>query len=520
MRGPGVGAGATPKGPWRARASRDRGAPRATHRTARCVKLAGVIALAPAALSCVLAATAPVPLRLQALTATSGAGAESLLDGDRRTGWRPEGDPEDEGVLFRFEAPTALDGIEVATCGGEVSLQAFVNGRAGDAFAGGAVPALFRFAAPGQGARVQSVFLKLLPGERAACLAEVRFVRNGAPVPVAAPRRVSGRVEPTSTLSPAAAYHASYLFDARLDFGWVEGAEGAGEGQAVTIALDAPLEVTALELWNGYQRSPVHFQKNARARKVTISVDGGPAIPFELKDVSGAQKLALPAPVKARRIRLGVESAYPGTKYADLVLSELRLWDASGPVGVAVADRAALRAALLAQVDGALAAALGRHLSNGCADPAGSTMRSLKLRADQTFAIYEETCDQMGEACTSEVFDGTWVPIARSGAWTELELFGRRHRVDHAWDPYADAGPRVKETDTIAGGRVRIAALRDLSPREQDELRQAGAVGGVPVAACIDLGADPSRDAVIVRGPPLTDAFFLPVAAAGARKAE
>src|SRR6266511_3415500 len=362
-------------------------------------------------LSAALAAAPAVsaaPIRLQALTATSGAAAEALLDGRVESGWRPEGDPADEGVLFRFEEPTRVDGVEIAPCGGaRTPVEVYVNGR-----------------------------------------------RDPQP------------------LSPAAAYHPSYLFDARLDFGWVEGSKGNGEGEAVTVELDEPLEIAAMEVWNGYQRSPVHFQKNARARKVTLSLDDGPPMPFELRDAEGAQKLALATPIRARKVRLAIVSVFPGSKYPDLVVSELRFWDAAGPVGVAVKDRAELAAALARSVKGtAVGALLGRRLSNACSyEP--DQPRTMKLRPDHTFVIYEQGCFPEG-GCAREVFDGTWVPTTPRG--DEIELFGRRHRTDESWDPYADGNPRqVKETDRIAGGRVSIRRLRDVPEAAQEGLMDTG----------------------------------------------
>src|SRR6218665_3546216 len=69
------------------------------------------------------ASLAAEPITLQALTSTSGRGAELLLDGDPATEWSPEGDAEDEGVLLRFENPLEIDGVSLRACAGAPTVQ-------------------------------------------------------------------------------------------------------------------------------------------------------------------------------------------------------------------------------------------------------------------------------------------------------------------------------------------------------------------------------------------------------------
>ena len=76
----------------------------------------------PAVLGLGTAALAAEPTALQALSATSGEGVEKVLDGDPATGWRPQGDAEEEGVLLRFEQPLALDAVTLRACTGSPDL--------------------------------------------------------------------------------------------------------------------------------------------------------------------------------------------------------------------------------------------------------------------------------------------------------------------------------------------------------------------------------------------------------------
>ncbi|HZH79200.1 MAG TPA: hypothetical protein VEY88_24450, partial [Archangium sp.] len=226
------------------------------------------------------AAFAADPLALQTLTPTTGSGAERLLDGDPATGWSPEGDPVEEGVLLRFEKPVKLDGVAPRTCKGapELKVALYLNGA--ETLNEETLGADAREQVLSFGKReLRSLFIRVRSaGSGKACLSEVQLLQGGKPVAAKAPRTVVGRIEASSVLKPADAYHPGYLFDGRLDFGWVEGAKSTGAGEFLTLTLEAPVELTALELWNGYQRSEDHFQKNVRAKKVAVSVDGGAAV--------------------------------------------------------------------------------------------------------------------------------------------------------------------------------------------------------------------------------------------------
>jgi hypothetical protein len=258
-----------------------------------------------------LALTAAVALAdvyLQSLVPTSGSSVEAVLDGKPDTAWRPEGEGVGEGILFRFETGVEVKAVEVTTCAGESSkLSAIFDGRRNSAQLS---PDKSGKAKVQPSLPFRAMFLKVDEGK--GCIAEVSFV--GGPGRVRAPRTVHGKVTVSSVLTPADAYHPGYLFDGRTDFGWVEGSKGTGEGEWLTLTLDAPATVSALEIWNGYQRSSDHFQKNCRPSKVTLSVDGAEGLPLELKDVEGPQKLVLPKPVKGTAFKLTIDAVVKGSK--------------------------------------------------------------------------------------------------------------------------------------------------------------------------------------------------------------
>jgi len=366
---------------------------------------------------------------------------------------------------------------------------------------------------PGGEYGLRSVFLRIAEQNDTrdrSCIGKVAFLRGEIPLAVRPPRSVPGRVTASSTLAPADAYHPSYLFDGRLDFGWVEGAKGLGEGESIEVHLDRPAEVSALELWNGYQRSEDHFHKNARARKVSVEADGKRVAVFPLRDAMGAQKLVLPAPLKISRLKLVIVEATAGTKYPDLVISELRFWDSSGPFTVATKDAAEREAALKSEIaTSPLTKLVDRRLSALCG-PSGSregANRTLKLRTNHTFVGYDEQV--VGGRRRKEVSDGVWVPTRPAAPWAEVELYGRRHRVETSWRAYEEMANR--ETDRIVGGRIELARLEDLGAGGFAALIAEWKKGPARLqVACVTNAAAQfpdlvQRGGIVVRGPAFTD---------------
>jgi len=464
-------------------------------------------------------AAGPAPIFLQALTPTSGANPSAVLDGDAKTGWVPVGDPRDEGLLFRFETPIRMNAIAVAPCAnvvGSIRLEISADGNEVATIVArnhGKEEPLDHAPLPGGEHGLRSVFLRIAepdPSRTRPCISEVAFLMGETRLALRPPRSVPGRVTASSTLAPVDAYHPSYLFDGRLDFGWVEGAKGLGEGEWVGVHLDRPAEMSALEIWNGYQRSEDHFRKNARARKVSLEADGKRVAVFPLKDAMGSQKLALPAPVQASDLKLVVEEATAGTRYPDLVISELRFWDSSGPFTVATQDAPEREAALKAEIGtGPLAKLVDRRLSAVCGAGRSSedASRTLKLRTNHTFVGYDERA--VGGGRRKDVSDGVWVPTRAAGPWAEIELYGRRHRVETSWRAYEEAAAR--ETDRIIGGRVELARLEDLGAAGFAALIAEWKKGPARLqAACVTDAAArfdelARRGGLVVRGPAFTD---------------
>jgi hypothetical protein len=155
-------------------------------------------------------------------------------------------------------------------------------------------------------------------------------------------------------------YGPPNLVDGDVRTAWAEGAAGAGVGEIVVV----PIPAGKLEIRAGYGKSPELYQQNARPRRIEVLVLGqglenfGAQYTFffgipvlgrheiELADVDGWQPLPLPptgrpptgwapgagphaekpAPElqKPTYLAIRILSVYPGTKYHDTCISEVR----------------------------------------------------------------------------------------------------------------------------------------------------------------------------------------------------
>ena len=160
-------------------------------------------------------------------------------------------------------------------------------------------------------------------------------------------------------------------------------------------------------------------------------MDGGAPIPLKVKDVQGSQLIKLPKPVKGRTLVLKVDKAIAGKKYADLVLSELRLVDAQGPVTVRTPDVEERRKAFQTSLaDTSLARIVDRSWHKRCEDKA-YVIRTLKVRSDHTFTLTNVVGETGGSRPEYDLFlDGSWAVKKEDEPWSTLELVGRQHRVD------------------------------------------------------------------------------------------
>jgi len=120
-------------------------------------------------------------------------------------------------------------------------------------------------------------------------------------------------------------YGPANMFDGRLDTAWVEGVDGVGLGEQLTIAFDEERLVSGISLLNGYHKSNDLFAKNGRITEIYLDTSDGQQLDAQIADDAGEQVLSFDRPVRLKWISIQIANAVAGTKYTDTAISEMRV---------------------------------------------------------------------------------------------------------------------------------------------------------------------------------------------------
>jgi hypothetical protein len=266
---------------------------------------------------------------------SAGAGEAAL---DRLS----DADPETNSVFTRTLVPLLVQGglslpelaretrrrvHDLAASAGHSQTPAYYDEVLGDfSFGPGSGPAAV---APSPKTQGVPSFPPGQPGEKLARLPDA--VPPEAPRPRAPRENCSRSGNATfcvsSALPPAHGnnYGARNLLDGNDNTAWVEGSGGQGAGDFVVIEFDAPRSVRGVIVQNGYAKNADIFGKNSRVKDVEVNFSNGDSMQATLTDQTGEQRINLNRPVKAKWVQLIIRSVYPGWKYSDTAVNELRV---------------------------------------------------------------------------------------------------------------------------------------------------------------------------------------------------
>jgi hypothetical protein len=130
----------------------------------------------------------------------------------------------------------------------------------------------------------------------------------------------------SSVLSPQKGnyYGPRNVFDGNSNTAWVEGAGGQGIGEFVVLEFDVPRTVREITIRNGYAKNSDIYGKNGRVRDVELRFSNGDSMDATLSDVLGAQSVSLNRPERTKWVQIIIRSVYPGWKYSDTAINEIR----------------------------------------------------------------------------------------------------------------------------------------------------------------------------------------------------
>ncbi|MCB1314972.1 MAG: hypothetical protein KDK27_03415 [Leptospiraceae bacterium] len=394
------------------------------------------------------------------------------------------------GVL---EPGVELTGIQVECSGPVQTYQMFINGNRFGDLSCGEYTALNN--------RVVSLYLG---GEHTYSadpmqlrISDIQFYVAGESepqrAPVLYPEPIEATLTASSTTEPSAAYDVAFLFDGRREFGWVEGAEGDGIGETVQIDLNRSLEISGLEIMNGYQRSAEHFRKNGTVRSLQIGA-GERTIDVPLEDKMGTQRVFFDESLNTDSLTLRIETARSGSQWKDTAISELVLLGPGGKrYGIHSERNAHQAVALLEKIrNTSLASLVGNRMTtdNTC----DGEQYSMVLRANGSFVIWKEVARADREA--SYVMDGNWLPLKLAADVSEIKIFGRLHAIEslssvtEMQSPYGPGAnsAQTTETDTIFSDVLRI------------QTEDAAAENGAAAQSCFDLIDAPEDYIISIEG--------------------
>lgn len=393
------------------------------------------------------------PLYLRGVSATSNNyDVVYIFDGKNNSSWKSKmGTASDEGIMLHFQNKIFIKKIEIE--GVQGSGMATVNevilygddvpsgkGKMGESInLGDTYSSLFiRFGKTDNTTEVKvqddaknGVVRKFSKSHSIGVQNIKMWDEDGKEYRLIPPRKVDGRIVTTSTLQSASKYSSTNLFDNKKESAWVEGADGNGINEQLTFEVFQAVDIDAVQIWNGYQRSPSVYKSNARLKGFSLGEVGGKAYEYTLRDDDAGQKIDLRVPLKSN-FELKIKSAYDGSKYQDLGISEILLFEKGKPLQIVLKGNLLEHPIDLKTKGTNLAPLLDTRIANEMDyEPSGFYAdRSIILRSDGTFSMYMmEKLYPETEDGDSEIFEsmtnGTWEIQSANASKSIIKLTGK-----------------------------------------------------------------------------------------------
>lgn len=128
-------------------------------------------------------------------------------------------------------------------------------------------------------------------------------------------------------------YHPNYVLDDDPKTAWIEGVDGDGVGESLTVKLSALKSARALKLVivDGYQKSRGLFAANSTPTRLELTVLGPTGAPSATKELTLAAKLGpqtfeVPLTAGLASVTLKVLAVKPGTRYRDTCISDVQFF--------------------------------------------------------------------------------------------------------------------------------------------------------------------------------------------------
>ena len=203
---------------------------------------------------------------------------------------------------------------------------------------------------------------------------------------------------------------------------------------------NAPQNISKIKIWNGFQRSTEHFQKNARVKQFEFGTPGNMSS-YSLADDMKPQVIALKQALSGKEFVLKITDIYKGASYTDLVISELMFYTDYGWSIINSGGVEQRKQTLVNKIKGSVLDGIVDHwfydemLNYGNWD--NISMTSIILRSNQSFVIWTDshTTSKNTEA-VSNVYDGNWELVSATKDMAKIKIFGKRRFVSQGYGTY------------------------------------------------------------------------------------
>ncbi|WP_338793315.1 hypothetical protein [Bernardetia sp. MNP-M8] len=235
---------------------------------------------------------------------------------------------------------------------------------------------------------------------------------------------VNGKITASSTLEPTFAYNTTHLFDARTDIAWAEGDVNSRVGSTLNFNFDTPQKISSIRIWNGYQRSEEHYKANARIKKFSFGTENNMK-EFELEDKMEDKYIDLGESIESSNFVLEVKEVYEGTKYKDLVVSEILFKNNMRSVIIQTKETENQITELKNKAKNTpLENVLDRRLNYQEHDYY-QIDKSFILRSDGTFVMYKTENSEEENSKSEILADGNWEIKEMNGDKVKIRVFGK-----------------------------------------------------------------------------------------------
>ncbi|MFA6903449.1 MAG: hypothetical protein WC236_10230 [Gallionellaceae bacterium] len=287
------------------------------------------------------------------------------------------------------------------------------------------------------------------------------------------PKIAKTEVDASSILSPTTAYHPANLFDSRYDFAWsTDGSKVSGIGEKLYLTFSNEVNIAGLLIWNGYQRSTTHFEKNGRVKSLRLVSAQGDSQSVALASNYAAQKVNLTKPLmRVKQLTIEIDDIFNGSSYKDVLISELRFIDDKGNI---IQPQAPLPKLVYDKkwddfIDSSWSTFL--HGLRPGEPECGFTCNNkrLRLRSNGSFVLYLDFGSKNDGSVSANVLEGNWAVEQ-----DVLRIFGKRYTTELQSSDYVQAAKsKSVPTAKIFQSNFTFTRYNDLPKAKQESVFQA-----------------------------------------------